>query len=95
MDPGKLIGIFIYWPAAALLPAALFGFGWARRRRASLLVAALAWFAYAAYEQAMKWRILCSGECNIRIDLLLFYPILLGLSAAAVVAWCRRPRGNG
>jgi hypothetical protein len=38
------------------------------------------------YEYAMKLRILCSGECNIRVDLLLLYPALLVLSLAAVVA---------
>jgi len=31
----------------------------------------------------MRWT--CSGECNIRIDLLLIYPVLVLLSAAAVV----------
>jgi hypothetical protein len=34
----------------------------------------------------MKWRILCSGECNIRIDLLGIYPLLLLLSAGALIA---------
>jgi len=29
------------------------------------------WPAYLPYEYAMKLRILCSGECNIRVDLLL------------------------
>ena len=38
------------------------------------------------YEYAMKLRILCSGECNIRVDLLLLYPALLVLSLAALVA---------
>jgi hypothetical protein len=35
----------------------------------------------------MKLRVLCSGECNIRVDLLLFYPLLLGLSVAALIAY--------
>ena len=95
MDPGKLLGILILWPAAALLPAALFAWAWSKRRGAALMMAALAWLAYAAYEQAMQWRLLCSGECNIRVDLLLFYPLLFALSVAGVAAWRRRPRGNG
>ena len=33
----------------------------------------------------MKQRWLCTGECNIRIDLLIIYPVLLvGLVAALV-----------
>ena len=33
----------------------------------------------------MYARILCSGECNIRVDLLLIYPILLIVTLAAGV----------
>jgi len=49
-------------------------------------VAAIAWLSYAAYEPAMARRILCSGECDIRVDLLLIYPLLIAVSLAAVVA---------
>ena len=31
-------------------------------------------------------RILCSGECNIRVDLLLLYPLLAVVSALAIYA---------
>jgi hypothetical protein len=41
----------------------------------------------------MKWRILCSGECNIRVDLLLIYPALVVLSILAAVP-ARRARGR-
>jgi len=57
-----------------------------RRRRVLVCVAAIAWLVYAVYETAMARRILCSGECNIRVDLLLIYPLLLALSLAAVAA---------
>jgi len=53
-------------------------------------VAAIAWLVYAVYETAMARRIFCSGECNIRVDLLLIYPLLIVLSLAAVVAAFRR-----
>jgi len=33
----------------------------------------------------MHRRWLCSGECNIRVDLLLLYPLLILLSLAAAV----------
>jgi hypothetical protein len=42
----------------------------------------------------MKWRVLWTGECNIRIDLLALYPALVVLSVLAAVsaarAWGRR-----
>jgi len=45
-----------------------------------------AWLFYCLYEFLMKYRILCSGECNIRIDLLLLFPILGVASLVGVVA---------
>lgn len=87
MDIGKLLGLFIVWPWLALLPAITFGAMFFRRRRGVILLTSLAWLSYFPYELAMKLRVLCSGECNIRVDLLLFYPLLLGLSVGALIAW--------
>ena len=92
MDIGVILGVFIGWPFLSLLPAALFAAMFAGRRRGIILTAALAWLAYFPYEQAMKLRILCSGECNIRVDLLLFYPLLLLFSGLAVFTYIRKPR---
>jgi hypothetical protein len=89
IDIGVLLGAFIGWPWLALVPAALCVWAYRRRRRGAALVAALAWLAYFPYELGMKLRVLCSGECNIRVDLLLFYPILLGLSVWAIAATLR------
>lgn len=52
------------------------------------------WLAYGAYEYAVKARLLCSGECNIRVDLLVLYPVLalatlMGLVAVSHGAWRR------
>jgi hypothetical protein len=41
----------------------------------------------------MKARILCSGECNIRVDLLILYPVMAALTLAAAVASLRRVKG--
>jgi hypothetical protein len=35
-------------------------------------------------------RMSCSGECNIRVDLLLIYPLLFGVAAWGGVKWLRR-----
>jgi hypothetical protein len=45
----------------------------------------------------MQIRVGCSGECNIRVDLPLIYPVLLSLTLAwlvrvSVVLWQRRER---
>lgn len=91
MDIIVFLGVMIQWPWLALVPACAFALAWVRCRRASVLVAALAWLAYFAYELGIWLRVLCKGECNIRVDLLVFYPVLLALSAWAVVAILRAP----
>ncbi len=95
MDIGIILGVFIGWPFLALAPAALFAVLYLRCRRPVVLVAMLAWLAYFPYEQAMKLRILCSGECNIRVDLLLLYPLLMLVSVLALIAYFKTKRGAG
>jgi hypothetical protein len=87
-----VLGIFIAAPWLALIPAFLFGWAYRRARLRAVLVAAGAWLAYFLYEEAMRRRILCSGECNIRVDLLLMYPVLAIISAVAIAAVYRRHR---
>jgi hypothetical protein len=89
VDPGILLGIFIGWPALALVPAAVFGYFYIGGRSRVVLVTALLWLAYVPYELGMKLRILCSGECNIRVDLLLLYPVLLLLTLVSIVVIVR------
>jgi hypothetical protein len=81
-----LFAVLIEWPWLALLPAAAFFLAARRRRSRIALVTAMCWAVYALYEYGMKLRLLCSGECNIRVDLLVIYPALFVLSVAAVVA---------
>jgi hypothetical protein len=51
------------------------------------------WTAYLVYEYLMRWRILCSGECNIRVDLLLIYPVL-GIMSLVAVAYGLKGRSE-
>jgi hypothetical protein len=85
------MSLFIEWPLLAAIPGVAFLLVYWRSRRRLILCAAVAWLLYAVYELGMRWRILCSGECNIRVDLLLIYPALLALSLIAVVTAARRP----
>jgi hypothetical protein len=83
------MSLFIEYPALAALAGALFLAGYLVSRRPSNAMAAAAWTGYSAYEMAMRLRWLCTGECNIRVDLLLIYPVLFALSLVALVAFAR------
>jgi hypothetical protein len=63
-------------------------------RNAVLAVAASLWLLYALYEYLMYRRILCSGDCNVRVDLIAIHPMLLSITLAAVgrVLWAQWKR---
>jgi len=87
------MGILIAFPWIALIVAGgLACMGWFRRSKIAA-VSALLWGAYAGYEYLMLTRVLCTGECNIRVDLLLIYPVLLILTVVSIVQSLKaRPR---
>ena len=58
----------------ALVVAGMLFWLWRRSGRAIVLVAAIVWLAYPLWEFALQ---IFAPEVNIRVDLLLFYPILL------------------
>ena len=81
--------VFITAPIVALAPTLIFLVLYRKTQRFAALLAGLFWLAYLPYEYAMKWRILCSGECNIRVDLLLIYPLLVLASLLALISSVR------
>jgi len=86
----SVAAIFIAYPVlAAVVGILLLILGWHRR---TAIFAGVLWVLYAVYETGMQRRWLCSGECNIRVDLLLIYPALLIALIAAVVSILRRRR---
>jgi hypothetical protein len=91
----QTFAVFIEWPLAAFLPAAIFAGLYYAKRRTGILVAALCWAGYATLETLNKARISCSGECNIRVDLLLIYPVLWIVSIAAIVLLFRPRKPHG
>jgi hypothetical protein len=54
----------------------------------------LAWVGYLAYENIYIPRN-CTGECNIRVDLLLIYPYLAFVTTCAIAYFARSGRSNG
>jgi hypothetical protein len=81
----RTMGVLIERPGLALLPALLFLALYFSTRKVVVLVAGLTWLGYCLYETGMKQRILCGGECNIRIDLIAIYPMLIGISLIAAI----------
>ena len=50
--------------------------GWERPRLA-VFVSAVLWLLYAYYEHLIASGVLCEKDCNIRVDLVFFIPILV------------------
>ncbi len=78
------MGIFIAYPWLAIVFAGSFAALWGWRRKPAAAFSCIAWAAYGVYEYLMLTRVLCTGECNIRVDLLLIYPLLLAVSFVAI-----------
>jgi hypothetical protein len=89
--------ILIRHPWSALLVAGGCVALWWWSRSKVAFAAAIAWAGYAGYEYLMFARILCTGDCNIRVDILFVYPLLLLVSILAVAAglWKRGTRSTG
>lgn len=86
MDVLKTMTFLMGQPWLALVPTAVFALcAVATGSRVAFVVAGL-WGFYCLYELGMKHRILCSGECNIRIDLLALYPLLLLATVIGLLA---------
>lgn len=86
-----IMAIFIEYPILpAIVGLLLFSLGRISRHGTAATVGVV-WLLYSVYEFGMMRRWLCSGECNIRVDLLLIYPMLLITLVIAVVSLLRRP----
>jgi hypothetical protein len=59
-----------------------------RRRGPAQLLALVLWGAYTVYEYYVANGTLCDANCNIRVDLVLFIPLLAG---AAYLAFKEEP----
>ena len=86
---------FSQWPLAALAPAAVFLAAYFWKRGALCGLASTLWVLYTGYELLMKARLLCSGDCNIRVDLLVLYPALFVVSLAAIVELVVKKKNQG
>ena len=86
------IDLLMEHPLLALVPSLGFFVLTFYTRRLTVAFAAIVWALYAAYEGAMTFHVFCPRGCNIRLDLILIYPILIALSIAGLVVGLRRRR---
>src|SRR5919109_2775743 len=86
-----IMAVFLEYPIVpAIIGLLLFGLGRLTHQRTATTVVVV-WLLYSLYEFGMKQRWLCSGECNIRVDLLVIYPILLIILLVALISLLQRP----
>lgn len=82
----------ILFPLAAVLIGVAFAIAYYFCRKLLTVIAGLLWIVYGIYESLMHARVLCSGECNIRVDLLVIYPLLLLATVVGIVSASRKSR---
>jgi hypothetical protein len=92
MDFFSAIGILTIFPFGATIIGAVFVAMYFNLKTTTSIIAAFLWLTYSIYEYLMYTRVLCSGECNIRIDLLVIYPVLITTSLVAIVLFYRKKR---
>ena len=61
--------------AAAMMAVIHLVAGW-QRPRLAVIVSGILWLLYAVYERLVATGVLCDADCNIRVDLVFFIPIL-------------------
>ena len=64
--------------------------GW-QRPRPAVFASAILWLLYAYYEHLVATGVLCDADCNIRVDLVFFFPILALATYCAYQSYMGRP----
>lgn len=90
MEIFAVIGMLVIFPFGATIIGAIYIRMFLKLKIKSALLCGFAWIFYSVYEYLMYTRVLCSGECNIRIDLLFIYPFLLLLSMGTTLLYYRK-----
>src|SRR4051794_24501384 len=64
--------------------------GW-QRPRPAVIVSGILWLLFAVYERLVATGVLCDADCNIRVDLVFFFPILGLATFCAYQSYMGRP----
>ena len=62
--------------------------GW-QRPRLAVIVSGILWLLYAVWERQVATGVLCDSDCNIRVDLVFFLPILALATLSAYQSYNR------
>lgn len=84
------VGILIIFPFGAAIIGALYLRMYFKAKARLSLVTGLLWLMYSLYEHLIYFNIACPEGCNIRVDLLLIYPILFVMSVISTVLYFRK-----
>ena len=79
--------------AAAMMAVIHLVAGW-QRPRLAVIVSGILWLLYAVYEYLVATGVLCDANCNIRVDLVFFFPILGLATFCAYQSYMGRPGPN-
>ena len=60
-----------------------------QRPRRAVIVSGILWLLYAVWEYQVATGVLCDADCNIRVDLVFFFPILALATLSAYQAYNR------
>jgi hypothetical protein len=63
----------------------------AQRPRLAVIVSGILWLLYAVYEYLVATGVLCDADCNIRVDLVFFFPLLGLATFCAYQSYMGRP----
>ena len=81
----------ILFAIAAVMMAVIHLVAAAQRPRPAVIVSAILWLLYAVYEHQVATGVLCEKDCNIRVDLVFFFPILGLATYCAYQSYMGRP----
>jgi hypothetical protein len=62
-----------------------------QRPRLAVMVSGILWLLYTVYEHLIATGVLCDANCNIRVDLVFFFPILGLATFCAYRAYMGQP----
>lgn len=82
------MNLFVF--AAAVMAVIHLVAGW-QRPRLAVIVSGILWLLYAVYEYLVATGVLCDEKCNIRVDLVFFFPILGLATYCAYQSYMGRP----
>ena len=84
-----MIAVILFLAMFSLGAALIVTFVWMYQKKGvrTGIVAAISWAIYFIYEALIYFRVLCSGDCNIRVDLVVIYPLLLAISLLSIILY--------